>query len=290
MIKIADYNELQVLTIKIDGCFLDGGSDSVFLPALEMPDGTAQGDYLDVYLYKDRRGMIRATTKIAPAVMNGFGAFKVKSIKEYGAFLDWGAGWEGRDLFIPKRFINSDFSEGDMIVVRLIPDVEELSVIGTEFFSRALDKAAAELAQEENDLFINGEEADLLVYGENGIGYAVIVNDAYPGIIYKNETFEPLKRGDRKRGYIKKIREDGKIDISLQKLGFKSAVGDTRERVLDILKERGGHLSLGDKSDPEEIKRELHMSKKMFKKTIGGLYKEGLITIADGDVTLKRKN
>ncbi|MDC7221350.1 MAG: S1-like domain-containing RNA-binding protein [Spirochaetales bacterium] len=279
MLKIAEYNELQILTVKINGCYLDGGSETVFLPSQEMPDGADQGDYIEVYIYRGRDGLLKATTEVAPAVMGGFGSFKVRKKQEYGAFLDWGL---GRDLFLPKRFYRSDFEEGDQIVVKLIPDVEDNSVIATEKFSRELEENdTAEL--EEND------EVDLLIWEINERGARVIVNDSYPGMVYANEIFEPLKRGDEKRGYVKKVREDGKIDAALQKQGFRGAVDDTREKILKVLKGRGGRVALGDKSSPEDIKATFQMSKKMFKKTVGVMYKEGIVKIGDNFVELTGK-
>ncbi|MDC7225090.1 MAG: S1-like domain-containing RNA-binding protein [Spirochaetales bacterium] len=279
MLKIAEYNELQILTIKMNGCYLDGGSETVFLPATEMPDGSAQGDYIEVYLYRGRDGMIKATTEVAPAVMGGYGCFKVRKKQEYGAFLDWGL---GRDLFLPKRFYRTDFEEGDSVVVRLIPDVEDNNVIATEKFTRALE-AVEEEPLEEN------EEVDLLVWDMTNLGVRVIVNDKFGGMVYNNEIFEPLATGDYKKGYVKKVREDGKIDAALQKQGFRGAVDDSRGKILRILKEAGGSLSLGDKSTPEEIKETFQMSKKMFKKTVGVLYKEGLVVIGDHSLKLKSK-
>jgi predicted RNA-binding protein (virulence factor B family) len=283
LIQIADYNELQILTIKIDGCFLDGGSDTIFLPAAEVPDGVSQGEYINVYLYRGQDGLIHGTTQIAPAVINGYGCFTVRKKQEYGAFLDWGL---GRDLFLPKRFYRTEFKDGDKVVVRIIADSEENSVIATEKFTPALEKENGELL-EDKDLLRENDEVDILVYDLVDLGAKVIVSDRFAGMIYANETFEPLKPGDHKKAYIKKIREDGKIDLSLQKQGFKEAVSNTRSIILKALDKNNGSLPLGDKSDPELIKDQLHMSKKMFKRTIGGLYKEGKLIISDTEIKLK---
>ena len=277
MLKIAEYNELQILTVKINGCYLDGGSETVFLPALEMPDGAVQGEYIEVYLYRGRDGMIKATTEVGPAVMGGYGSFPVRKKQDYGSFLNWGL---GRDLFLPKRFYRTDFNEGDTIVVRLIPDVEENSVIATEKFSRALESDEAADLQE-------NQEVDLLVWDITPRGARVIVNDRFGGMVYSSETFEPLAVGDRKKGFVKKVREDGKIDAALQKQGFRGAVDESRDKLLSILKECDGTLPIGDKSSPDDIKKYMKMSKKLFKKTAGVLYKEGLLIIEDNLIRLK---
>jgi uncharacterized protein len=279
MLKIAEYNELQILTIKINGCYLDGGSETVFLPSLEIPDGAAQGDYIEVYIYCDRDGVIKGTTEPAPAVMGGYGSFQVRKKQEYGAFLNWGL---GRDLFLPKRLYRTEFEEGDFLVVKLIPDVEDNAVIATEMFSRSLE--TEELPELEEN-----QEVDLLVWDITERGARVVVDDAYSGMVYSSEIFEPLSRGDKKIGYIKKVREDGKIDVALQKQGFRGAVNDSREKILSLLKQRGGKVSLGDKSTPDEIKAMFQMSKKMFKKTVGVLYKEGIVAISDFSLELKDK-
>ncbi|MBN2627721.1 MAG: hypothetical protein JXA95_13715 [Spirochaetales bacterium] len=280
MIKIAEYNKLKILTVKMNGCYLDGGSDTIFLPIVEMPDGAEQGDIIEVYIYRGRDGLFHATTEVAPAVMGGYGCFPVRKKEEYGAFLNWGL---SRDLFLPKRFYRTEFSDGDRLVVRIIPDIEENSVIATEKFARELEK------EDHPDLKEN-EEVDLLVWEITSLGARVIVNDTYGGMVYANETFEPLTVGDRKRGFIKKVREDGKIDAALQKQGFRGAVDDTRQTLLDALNKGNGRLPLGDKSDPEEIKKLLHMSKKMFKKTAGVLYKEGKVELGDDFIALKARS
>ena len=279
MLKIAEYNELQILTVKINGCYLDGGNETVFLPALEIPDGAGQGEYIQVYIYRERDGMLKATTEVAPAVMGGYGCFPVRKKQDYGAFLNWGL---GRDLFLPKRFYRTDFNEGDNVVVRLIPDVEDNSVIATEKFTKALEEEKPEDLEE-------NQEVDLLVWDINSRGARVIVEDRFGGMVYSSETFEPLSVGDRKKGYIKKVREDGKIDVALQKQGFRGAVDDSRQKLLSALKENNGYLPVSDKSSPDEIKKHLQMSKKMFKKTAGVLYKEGKLIITDQSIELKGK-
>lgn len=278
MIKIADYNELQILTINLNGCYLDGGSESIFLDSKEMPEDVDQGDYIEVFLYTGKDGKVEATTEVAPATVNGYGTFEVRKKQDYGCFLDWGI---GRDLFMPKRLYRTEFEDGDFVVVKIIPDDQENSVIATEKFIHDLEDADVSDLKEK-------DEVDLIVFELTELGARVIINDGQVGMLYKNEIFEELSVGDKRTGYIKKVREDEKIDVALQKQGFKEAVGGAQQQILQALEDNDGTLCLGDKSDPEAIKKVLKMSKKMFKRTIGGLYKEGKVIITNDTVSLKK--
>lgn len=203
-----------------------------------------------------------------------FAYLKVKKVNEVGAFMDMGA---GRDLFVPFRHQFRKMQEGKRYVVAVINDELSDGIIGTEKVNDYLetDGSALEVNQ----------EVDLLVTHFSDLGVNVIVDNKYHGLIYKNEIFIDVYEGDRLRGYVKKIREGGKLDISLQKQGT-AAIDDNAQFVLEKLRENQGFLRLSDNSDPDEIYRELGISKKLFKKAIGSLYKQRLIEIKENGIKL----
>lgn len=275
MLRLGEYNKLKVLRGTSVGFYLgdDEGND-VLLPHKYIPLESNVGDELEVFLYKDSEDRIIATT-LKPAIqLHQFACLNVKDVTQIGAFLDWGL---EKDLFVPFREQNQKLKAGDYTIVYLYLDEQTDRLVA----SCKVDK----FFQKENIDLETGQEVDLLVMNKTDLGFNVVVNNTYRGLVYENEIFKMLAWGDETKGYVKLVREDGKIDISLKKLGY-DAIEPAEQQILDQLKAAGGSLQLNDKSDPLDIQTQLQMSKKVFKKAIGGLYRQKLILIEDGGIKL----
>ncbi len=273
MIKIGDYNILKINRIFQGGAFFNNDEDEngdvkeVYISEMDIPDDMKPGDELNVFVYNDSKGNLRGTLDQPHAKVDEFAALKVVDIQDFGAFLDWGI---KKDLFLPNRRQTSPIIEGAKVVVRLVLDFEKQGVVGDTDLEMYFNRDTSMLRED--------QEVELLVYGSTPLGLMVIVDNEYPGLVYRSEVFKEPETGSKLTGWISKIREDGKLDISLKRKGY-YAVIDSSDSLLQVIKENGGFLDLHDKSSPEEIKNKLGMSKKLFKKIVGGLYKDGLITI-----------
>lgn len=273
--ELGKYNKLTAARYTSVGLFLeDENEESVLLPMKWVPKDVTEGDELEVFVYLDSEERPIATTMKPAAQVGEFAYLQVKQTTRLGAFLDWGL---QKDLFVP--FIEQ---EGRMqanhwytVYVYIDPLTDRITA------SARIDNR---VETENIDLKPN-QEVDLLVASQSPLGYNVIIDQKYLGLVYENEVFKNLKLGDRPKGYIKQIREDNKIDVSLQKQGYAN-VEPNAQLILDKLKNTEGFLSLNDKSSPEEISSELEMSKKTFKKAIGGLYKQKLISIENDGIRL----
>jgi uncharacterized protein len=254
MMKIGQWNELQILRDTKFGLFLgdDAGND-VLLPNKYVPKDAKVGEMISVFVYRDSEQRIVATT-LKPKIMVGeFASLKVKQVSEVGAFLDWGL---EKDLFVPFR-------------EQLLPMVEGRNYLVAMYIDTTTGRLAASsrihmFVNNENLSVAEGDEVDVIIAAVSDLGWKVIVNKRHEGLVYKNELFKPVRVGDRMTGYVKTVRPDNKLDISLQKLGFKQVADDT-ENLLNLLKNAGGHIPLGDKSEAEAIQTRLQMSKKTFK-------------------------
>lgn len=273
--ELGKYNKLTAARYTSVGLFLeDENEESVLLPMKWVPKDVTEGDELEVFVYLDSEERPIATTMKPAAQVGEFAYLQVKQTTRLGAFLDWGL---QKDLFVP--FIEQ---EGRMqanhwytVYVYIDPLTDRITA------SARIDNR---VETENIDLKPN-QEVDLLVASQSPLGYNVIIDQKYLGLVYENEVFKNLKLGDRPKGYIKQIREDNKIDVSLQKQGYAN-VEPNAQLILDKLKATEGFLPLNDKSSPEEISSELEMSKKTFKKAIGGLYKQKLISIENDGIRL----
>ena len=290
MITIGEMNKLTILKIKGKKCFLDGEKyGEIFIRAKEVPEGSREGDRIEVFIYSSNDGFA-ATVKKPYATLNEFAYLKIVSETDIGLFLDWGI---DKDLYLPKRYIqnNSDIKtykgkgrkspmlqEGDNIIIYVIKDTSSDGIIATTEIDKYIIREVAAL--EAND------EVDLFVYKFTDLGANVIIDNKFKGIIYHNEIFSPLNKGDRIRGYIKKIRDDGKIDVSLVKQGFLESNIIAENKIIKTLTDNNGFLPIHDKSRPEEIRDIFHISKKSFKKASGTLYKKKIILIKDNGIKL----
>lgn len=275
MINIGLYNELIVLRETSIGLFLGDieGTQDVLLPNKYVPAGTKVGDRLDVFVYTDAKNRPIATTLKPKIKLNEFALLRVQDTTPIGAFIEWGL---EKDLLVPVAEQKEKMRVNGFYFVYLFLDAQTQRLAATSKLKKYLTNP---ISVEE------GEEVELLIYRETELGFEVIVNHRHMGLLYANEIFTPVKRGQKLVGYIKRIREDGKIDVSLQKLGY-DQIEDSQQTILDYLKSHGGSAPLTDDSSPEEIKKELAMSKKNFKKAVGALYKQKLITIDHDHIRL----
>jgi predicted RNA-binding protein (virulence factor B family) len=256
------------------GIYLRDDATEILMPTKWVPAGTKIGDVLDVFVFRDSDDRLIATTVKPLAIADTFAFLECKQVNEMGAFLDWGM---DKQLFVPFREQQNRMEEGRSYVVFVYVDEETDRIVASSKLGRFIIREGVELRE--------GDIVDLLVYSETDLGYNAIINDLYTGLIYKNEVFENVRVGDKIQGFVKRIREDEKIDLSLQKAGYE-LVDDVKWRILKLMKEENGFLSLNDNSSPEEIKAKLQISKKAFKKAIGALYKERLVKLTDKGVQL----
>lgn len=281
MLPIGTYQTLNVARSTPHGYILQdtsGNSDEeVLLPNKLAFRDLKKGENVRVFLYKDGEERVTATMQDPDITLNSIAFLEVKDVNRNGAFLDWGL---DKDLFVPYREQTEDMREGQSHLVYMYLDEETNRLAATTKIDRFLDNE--EITVEE------GDEVDLWIWNETDLGYNVIINEKHEGLIYHNEFFEDVSYGDKTTGYIKKVRDDNKIDVTLRPIGYKK-VGPNADHILQRLKQMGGYLDLHDKSDPEEIHNRLEMSKKTFKKAIGRLYKEDIIRIEDDGIYLVEK-
>ncbi len=275
IVKIGDYNTLRVLKETDFGIYVGDEVEEILVPAKWVPEGTAVGDDLEVFVYNDSEDRIIATTMTPKIRVNQFACLKVKQVASVGAFLDWGL---EKDLFAPFKEQQERMVEGKSYVVYMYLDELTDRLVASAHLNKFFELENIELEI--------GQEVDLMIYQETDLGFKSVVNGKYTGLIYMNEVFQRLMPGDEIKGYVKNIREDNKIDLAINKVGFES-IEPNADKILEILRSNGGVLNLHDKSEPEEIYKVLHMSKKNFKKAIGTLYKKRLILLSDTAIKLK---
>lgn len=265
---LGQYNTLTILRFTSVGAYLGDDEDNdVLLPTKYIPEGASIGDEIEVFLYLDSEDRLIATTLKPLLELNEFGLLKVNEVSHFGAFLEWGI---EKDLLVPFKEQNQKMEEGKSYIVYLYLDEATHRLVASSRTRRFLE--FERILVKEND------EVDLLITNTTELGKNVIVNDTYSGLIYKNDIIRPLRYGEKCKGYVKKVREDGKLDISLEKIGFVK-MEDTCQRILNYLSEHDGIMYLTDSSDPDTIREEVGMSKKSFKSAIGILYKQKLVVI-----------
>ena len=277
MLQLGKKNTLKVLR-KVDfGFYLDGAEyDSILLPNRYAPKDLKEDDEIEVFIYLDSEDRIIATTETPLAEVGQFAYLTVKEVNKFGAFLDWGL---PKDLFVPYREQKMRMQAGKKYWVYVYVDDDTDRIAASAKIDRFLDRY--------NPPYAEGDEVLIKIHSKTELGTKVIVDDLYWGIIYNNETFANLSVGETRIAYIKKIREDLKLDISLSKSGYRNKISDIESTILSALEAQNGFLPLHDKSSSEEIKEQLAMSKKSFKMAIGGLYKQGKIIIEDNGIRLK---
>jgi len=275
MLFLGKYNDLTIERLTSVGFYLsEPEGEEVLLPKKYITEDMQVGDTLRVFVYKDSEDRPIATTETPALLRNEFGYLEVRDVNEYGAFLDWGL---EKDLFVPFSEQVVKMKKGEKHIVFLFLDRRTDRLLATAKWRQNLSN--------ERLLIKEGDEVDLLVAERTDLGYNMIINNFHIGLLYMNEVFKKITVGDRLKGYVKLIREDNKIDLTLEKIGYER-IGQQAQIVLDLLKKQGGFLPLTDKTSPEVIRHQLEMSKKDFKKAIGGLYKQGVITLEETGIRL----
>lgn len=263
------YYQLTATRTTSEGIWLDAAGTEILLPRKECPDNRQRGDQLTVFLYLDRHQQLRPTSRKPPAQVGEFALLTVQNTSPQGAFLDWGL---DKDLFVPHSEQLEPMQVGRHYLVRICHDDQQRPIA-----SARLEK----YLRDENCDLRQGDEVDVIVWLFTDLGAKVIVNHLYTGLIYTDDLLPGLKRGTKCKGYVAKIRDDGKLDISLQPAG--TAGIDAARAILLKQLEHQEWLLLTDASPPEVIRSRLGISKKLFKKAVGALYKEGKIALtADG--------
>ncbi len=269
MIEIGKYNTLKILRQTGVGLFLgDDQGEEVLLPTKYSPEEFTVDDPLEVFVYRDHEERKIATTLTPRIQLHEFALLKANAVDSVGAFMDWGL---EKDLLVPFKEQRQRMVAGRWYVVFMDLDPVTDRLFGTNKIEKKLQNEF--LTVKEND------EVDLLVYHKSELGYSVIINHAHKGLVFENEIFRPLNIGDRPKGYIKKIRPDHKIDVSLRPLGFANYNDSNADAIYQMLMETDGFVAFGDSSSPDDIQAQFGMSKKEFKKAIGSLYKSKKITL-----------
>ena len=273
--KLGKTQTLKIAEINNSGAFLESeNGERAFLPKIFLDENAEIENDVEVFVYQDD-DKLKATTEIPSAEVGEFAVMNCVQSLPSGAFMDWGI---IKDLFIPYKQQKGKILEGKRYLVYIYIDEVSGRITGTTKFKRNQNY--------ENVPFKAGDKVDLIIAGQSELGWNVVVNKKYLGLIYTSDVFKKLYPLSDEIGYIKTIREDGKIDVTLQKQGFVQNIDQFKQKILDKLEENYGLLYITDESSPEEIKEELQMSKKNFKKAIGGLYKENVIEILEDKIKL----
>lgn len=278
MIEIGKFNTLTVIKLVDFGGYLDGEErGEILMPKEYVPDNCSPDDEVRVFIYFDSEDRIVATTENPYVQVGEFAFLKVVAVSGVGAFLDWGL---RKDLMVPFREQRETMLEGHSYLVYAYVDKASDRIVASTKIDKYLDQVFPE--------YEPGQEVDVLIARKSDLGYSVIVNNAHWGLIYQNEIFQPVKIGQKLKGYIKEIREDEKIDVSLQPAGY-AKIDGLSKMILDKIRDNGGVLDISDKSAPEEIYNLFGCSKKNYKKAIGALFKRGMIDIDVDEIRLKEE-
>ena len=274
-IELGKFNTLKVVKEVDFGMYLDGGEEGeILLPSRYVPEDCKPGDELTVFIYLDNEERLVATT-LTPFVQVGqFACLEVAWINQYGAFLNWGL---MKDLFVPFREQKMKMQVGKQYVIHAHLDDESYRIVASAKVDRYLSK--------EKDPYEPGQEVNILIWQKTDLGFKAIIENRYSGLLYESEIFQPLHTGMTLKAYVKQVREDGKIDLVLQKPGV-GKVEDFSATLLNYIREQRGRITLHDKSPAEEIYETFGVSKKTFKKAVGDLYKKHLIRLLENGIEL----
>ena len=274
MLEIGKYNRLEVKKLSAIGAYLVSELGDILMPTKYVPEGLHQGEHVKVFVYLDSEDRLLATTLTPKAQVGDFAVMEVKDISNVGAFLDWGL---EKDLLVPFSEQPRPMQKGEKYLVRVYLDRSE-RIAASAKIGKYLETRNVKLTV--------GEEVQLTFYEFGDLGAKVIINGRYAGLLFKNEMFDSYEVGATVKGFVAKIREDGKIDVTLRRGGAQDIVGG-KENFLKVLRDAGGFLAVGDKTAPQQISQLFKMSKKSFKTVIGNLYKEGVIEITREGVRLR---
>ncbi|KYJ87322.1 CvfB family protein [Sulfurovum riftiae] len=276
-IKIGEVNTLKIERDTDYGYYLTAKDyNEVLLPNIYiMEDEMPMGSLLDVFIYTDSEDRPVATTKMPYAKLGEYGYFTVVDYKSYGAFVNWGL---PKDLFVPLSQQKEYFTIGKKYLLRVCLDEQTGRLYGTQKIGKYFNREMKGLHQ--------NKVLDAIVLAKTPLGYKVIADNQYEGMLFENEIFEPVKVGDRKKVYIKTVRKDGKLDLSLQPIGKQAKIGEAEGTILQLLKEADGQLPFTYKSDAEEIQKVFGLSKKNFKRTLTALLDKNRIVLLDNAIKL----
>ena len=277
-IRLGKYNQLEVVKEVDFGVYLDGGEDGeILLPSRYVPDDCKAGDMLNVFIYLDNEERLVATTLTPYAQVGDFAYLEVAWTNQYGAFLDWGL---MKDLFVPFREQKAKMEKGRRYMVHIHIDENSYRIMASAKIERFLST--------DMPPYHPGENVEIMVWQRTDLGYKVIVDNTYGGLIYAKDAVRPLETGMKLEAYIQQVRPDGKIDIVLQPDGARK-VDDFAEVLLDYIRQHDGFTSFQDKTPAEDIYATFGVSKKTFKKAVGELYKKHLVTLEEGGIRLNNK-
>ena len=276
MVQLGQYNTIPVSRLVDFGLYLDGGDGvEILMPRRYMPADPKVGDELRVFVYQDAEARLIATDEHPYATVGQFANLKINSVNSVGAFADWGT---SKELLIPHREQAVKMEEGRRYIIYIYIDQLSGRIVGTS----KLDKHLGNVPP----TYEPGDEVEALVWRHTPLGYQVIINHKHKGQIYENQIFQEVHIGERLRAWVREVRDDDKIDLSLQPLGYRQMIDPAEATVLKALHNHDGFLPLTDHSTPELIAYELQMSKKTFKKAIGALYRQHKIVIKDTGIEL----
>ena len=268
---VGQFHTLPVKNLSDYGVYLSFGRDRVLLPNKYVPKDISLGEKVRVFIYTDSEDRPVATTLEPAGVVGDIVALRVKDTAAFGVFMDWGL---EKDLLVPRSEQQGRMEQGETHLVKICLDNSSHRIYGTTLMT--------ELCPEDPPSLAFGMAVDLIIHSITPIGYIALINHFCVGLLYENETFEDLSIGDRRRGYVLQVREDGKVDLTLKQPGYASVEGSAL-KILEILEANGGFSPCHDKSSPEDIQTGFSMSKKEFKRALGSLYKQGRITLHKTD-------
>ncbi len=272
--SIGNFNNLVVIQQAEFGFFLDDGASGILLPNNVSPKNLKIGDNVNVFLYYDSEDRLIATTLIPKALVGDTALLKVVDVTAFGAFLDWGL---PKDLLLPKSNQIEDVNVGEMHLVKIYLDEVSNRIVASEKLEKYLSNEQLTVKEM--------EPVELLIYRATDIGFLCIINQVHIGLMHYNDVFNALKIGDKISGYVKKIKEENRLDVMPGKRGY-DKVSDEGIKILRLLKENNGFMPYHDKSDPDIIYDIFNMSKKTFKMTVGNLYKDKKISLTKEGITL----
>ena len=281
-VKIGDFNRLKVKELArregygpIFGVYLEGGQEGdILMPQKYVPEGVKPGDEIDCFVYLDQEERLVATTEKPLAKVGDFAWLKCSWVNEYGAFLDWGI---TKNLFCPFREQKKRMEVGNSYIVHIHVDEESYRLMASAKVERYLSH--------DTPSYKTNDEVDLLIWQKTDLGFKVIVDNKFGGLVYQDQIFQYIHSGDRLKGYVAQVRADGKLDITLQPTGREQTLSFA-DTLLEYLHTHSGVCPFGDKSEAEDIKHTFHVSKKVFKRAVGDLYKRHLIMVSDLRIAL----
>ncbi len=277
MAQIGSFNQLSVIDLITHGAILDGGEKGeILLPNRYVPENCQIGDSIDAFIYADSQDRLVATTQRPKAQSGEFASLKVVQTNKIGAFLDWGL---PKDLLVPFNNQQRPMEVGKFYLVRVLTDERTERIVASTKLDKFLDIWPADYEQ--------GEQVDLIIAGKTDLGFKAIINHQHWGLIFQSDIFKPLRTGQRLKGYIKQVREDGRVDLVLSRAG-KGKVIDFKEQLLAYLEDNNGFCDIHDKSSPALIQKTFGVSKKAFKATVGHLLKLEKITLEPNGIRLKQ--